>query len=44
MASTSVSAVPVYSGPVTRTWTIALDGKLHSVNLYHNTVTGDRQL
>ena len=42
--SSWVSSVPLYSGAVTRSYSIVVDGKLHTVGLSHNTVTGERSL
>lgn len=38
------SKVIAISGPVTRTYTISQNAKLHTVSLFHNTITGQRAL
>lgn len=38
------STVSVLSGPVTRTWTVHHNAREHTVQLYHNTITGERTL
>jgi hypothetical protein len=43
-AGTPVSIVSVLSGPTTRTWTISHNAKKFTVQLFHNTITGERNL
>jgi hypothetical protein len=38
------SAVSVLDGQLTRTWKYPINGKLHIVNLYHDTITGVRSV
>lgn len=42
--SAAVSEVSAFSGLVTRTWSISHNARLYVVQLYHNTITGDRSL
>lgn len=39
-----ISSVPVHSGSVSRSYGCILEGKLHTVSISHNTVTGERAL
>lgn len=43
-AAVAASSVSALSGPVTRTWTIVHAARTYTVQLFHNTITGDRSL
>lgn len=39
-----MASVQAWAGPVTRNWSVIVEGKTHCVTLLHNTVTGERSL